>query len=70
MNTITEEKQQVITLYYKNGTKQCECHYDNDRELDGAFTYWYKDGTKSGEEHYKNGKRDGVWTEWNNKGLI
>lgn len=34
------------------------------------MTRWHENGQKQQEGNYKNGKKDGLWTEWDNDGNV
>ena len=64
--------------YHWNGAVhvQCQCHYDNNRELQGVYKSYYKSDTFCGsgklrtECYYKDGKLHGVYTEYYVNGEI
>jgi antitoxin component YwqK of YwqJK toxin-antitoxin module len=52
----------ITTLWDKNGKKECEEHYKN-QKYDGLFTWWYEDGKLKSQTNWKEEKRHGTQTQ-------
>lgn len=56
------------TYWFTNGKKQSEGKMYAGFVKDGKWTAWHENGTLNFEGTYKMGKKDGVWTWYNDKG--
>ncbi len=54
-------------LWYENGNKHRERHYNKDGVLNGILTNWYESGEKMFEERHKNGGQESL-TSWYENG--
>lgn len=56
--------------YFENGKKQSEGQIKADKSFDGKWTGWHDNGTKSYEGNYINGKKEGVWSWYDETGKL
>lgn len=53
--------------FYKNGRKQQEGRFENDREI-GDFVWWYENGQVMTKGSWLDGKRHGLWVWYHENG--
>ena len=56
-----------VREYYKNGNKQWERNYQNDKQH-GEYIRWFENGNKQLETNYQNDERHGKYICWYENG--